>query len=289
MYDFAVDDRSKSPREWAEHLLMRLPDKEGRHVAMDNLFSYPEMFKRLRRTGLEATGTWRSNHRVPKEFMSDNLPLERGQWCWASKDGLFAYVWMDSSRVYFLSTLIAPYESPVMRRQSGVVGRLSVPAPYVATVYNQTMNGVDLADQRRAVRTTNRRARKWWHSIWWWTVDTALFNAYVIWTALDKARGKHAFTWFCEQVAAEMLDLGDVDLVRPKKKVRHSDADFPPITKYAPTHRHLPVTLDSRGRCPVCWREAGKEVRTKVHCETCHVALCPGACYQSYHSNFVFK
>jgi hypothetical protein len=80
------------------------------------------------------------------------------------------------------------------------------------------MNGGDLADQRRALRSTNRRARKWWHSLWWWGIDSALYNAFVIWAALDESRAKRSFTDFCEAVAAQILGVGPMCRPRPTRR-----------------------------------------------------------------------
>jgi hypothetical protein len=42
------------------------------------------------------------------------------------------------------------------------------------------MGGVDRADSLRAHLTTIRRCRKWWHSIWYWILDTALINSKIL-------------------------------------------------------------------------------------------------------------
>jgi hypothetical protein len=55
------------------------------------------------------------------------------------------------------------------------------------------MNGVDVADQLRTYYSTKLRSRKWWHTFFFWVLDTAICNAYIcycIWWKQEKIEGQ---------------------------------------------------------------------------------------------------
>jgi hypothetical protein len=59
---------------------------------------------------------------------------------------------------------------------------LLVPIPTVIDEYNQHMGGVDQANQYREAYTTHRPTQRNWFSLFYYGLDTALNNAYIIFT-----------------------------------------------------------------------------------------------------------
>ena len=57
--------------------------------------------------------------------------------------------------------------------------------------YNDGMGGTDLFDFFRGAFTTQRRSRKWWHSLFYFVLDSSAHNGHVIWhTGVGRATGE---------------------------------------------------------------------------------------------------
>lgn len=55
-----------------------------------------------------------------------------------------------------------------------------LPIPTCIVDYNHTMNGIDIADQYRAYYTAQLITVKTWMPLFFWTLDAALVNAFII-------------------------------------------------------------------------------------------------------------
>ena len=64
-----------------------------------------------------------------------------------------------------------PTATSVLRRMPGVKDRVTRDCPTLFAEYNRYMGGTDLCDQRRGNYTTQRRSKKWWHSLFYFTLD----------------------------------------------------------------------------------------------------------------------
>ncbi|XRB00063.1 hypothetical protein NFJ02_08g137620 [Pycnococcus provasolii] len=69
------------------------------------------------------------------------------------------------------------------RRKRGFKNRLMILAPLIAFLYNLFMGGVDRADALRAAFTTRLKSNKWWQTLFFWVLDTALINSYIYYRA----------------------------------------------------------------------------------------------------------
>ena len=58
----------------------------------------------------------------------------------------------------------------------GNAGNVSVKneLPVLSAKYNQYVGGTDLCDQRRGKFTTQRRSKKWWHALFYFTLDVLM-------------------------------------------------------------------------------------------------------------------
>ena len=64
-----------------------------------------------------------------------------------------------------------PTTASVFRRERGSATRVERECPTMFVEYNQYMGGTDLSDQRRGQYTTQRRSKKWWHALFYFTLD----------------------------------------------------------------------------------------------------------------------
>ena len=62
---------------------------------------------------------------------------------------------------------------------SRATGRTGV-KPVVVDKYNQSMNGVDLADQYTVYYSFVRRSKKWWRKVCFWLLEVVIVNAYIL-------------------------------------------------------------------------------------------------------------
>ena len=68
----------------------------------------------------------------------------------------------------------------VLRRVVGQSERVERTAPRMFSEYNLFMGGTDLSDQRRGYYTTQRRSKKWWHSLFYFTLDILMLNSWCV-------------------------------------------------------------------------------------------------------------
>ena len=61
-----------------------------------------------------------------------------------------------------------------------------IACPPPGLMYNQYMNGVDLADQKKSTYMYNRKNRRWYLRLFWHIVDVAITNAHIIYLETEK-------------------------------------------------------------------------------------------------------
>jgi Transposase IS4 len=66
-----------------------------------------------------------------------------------------------------------------------------LPIPSCIHDYNQFMGGVDIADQYRSYYTTQLIACRNWLPIFFWTLDTALINSFIIFRDFLNSETEH--------------------------------------------------------------------------------------------------
>jgi hypothetical protein len=66
------------------------------------------------------------------------------------------------------------------RQRKEYVHRQLLPIPRMVDDYNHFMNGVDIADQLRAKFTTEQRTHRSWLPLFYFCLNTAIINAYIV-------------------------------------------------------------------------------------------------------------
>lgn len=257
----------------------------GSLVVMDNFFSSCSLFENLMTQQTFACGTVKSNSKGLPDFMRKNKKAEkgmaRGEFQFGVKNKTAAVKWMDSKAVCFLSSVHSPRKvSTVLRRQKNGT-RVEVGCPEVVKVYNESMGGVDKFDQLRERYAIGRRSVKWWHRIFYYLVDLAIVNSFVMWKV------KHTNPSKCHQLdfrvnLARQLIAGyssRKSLGRPPNFVK---CKIPDSIRTANVGCHLPEQHDSYRRCKMC-SAAQKQKRTRFVCSSCKVPLCVTSCFAKFH------
>jgi hypothetical protein len=188
------------------HLLLQLPYQTTFFtVYTDNLFSNADLFHVLRAYSIAACGTARAKCRGwPKIFKSAiNRKTTRlsynQQYTTTSVEysDVAAAVWQDKNLVQFLMTSHEPtadsfikrsrprnpqtaWLKRVVEREWGALGEKLMKHPTYSVDYNDSMGGVDQHSQFRSYCSTQLKASRTWMPLWFFLLDAAVVNAYII-------------------------------------------------------------------------------------------------------------
>ena len=185
--------------------------------------------------------------------------------------------------------------------------------PPAVSSYNLYMGAVDMFDQYRSYVKIELRSRKFWHPLFWFIIEAALINAWLLYKAtreLALLPLEYTLFTFRKSVAlalvAEWESMGckhRTCLLTPTKQMQQNPA---------PSRSHLShlkkLNLEERirftspdGHLSACqkipFREGSKlkhrqmlcqQCKTKrstYWCKECEQPLCQGLCFHQFHTN----
>ncbi|XP_053388758.1 piggyBac transposable element-derived protein 4-like [Mercenaria mercenaria] len=252
----------------------------GHHVYCDNYFTTAGLFEELQQQGTYACGTFRSNRRgIPDEIKQQKLK-EQGTSIMMQKENMVATAWRDKKTVFILSTNFDPTtpRTTVQRRQKDG-SQKDVSCPESVRNYTKYMNGVDHADQLRAMYSLARKSAKWWKYLFWFLVDLAIVGAYIL---MKESPNHQQKTRTGKPKPLTQLDFR-------KKLAKQLIGDFMQKRKRDVLKENIqlqgricwPANLGKRRTCKMCSKN-GKRRETQYGCEGCGVNLCV-ECYKPYH------
>ena len=146
----------------------------------DNFFTSINLVKYLKEQSIRFIGTVRtSSSGFPRSKLCNNLKSlsdKKGSFkCVTLTKEILALVWSSTKNVFFLASV--PMGDVI--KKIIVKGKETV-CPLVAFLYRKYMGGVDINDQHLSYYRTGRKTRKWWHRIFWYIIDMAIVNAWLI-------------------------------------------------------------------------------------------------------------
>ena len=255
------------------------------HVYMDNFFSSPDLFSDLLDMGVLACGTVRSTRRGMPADVGNAKLKEQGSFIQRQKGPLLATAWLDKKTVNLLSTnLENPAETTTVRRKQKDGRSKEVRCPGVVKDYTEFMNGVDRADQLRATYSMGRKCLKWWRYLFWFLVDVATVNSYV----LMKESPAHQLTTrtgrlkqrnqleFRQDLSKQLIG----GLRKPARKRSFAASNM--NADQSITTQHWPTKMNARRTCKWCSKK--RRTETIYRCEQCQVNLCV-VCFKPYHTS----
>ncbi|CAB3247092.1 unnamed protein product [Arctia plantaginis] len=262
---------------------------ENAHVTFDNFFASTQLMQSLYENNIYSTATVRSNRtnlpRTLKNLMAKKgkPKLSRGQYKWRVNRNVACFTWMDTKLVNILST--------AMRTQKD--GRKQeVPCPLGVVEYTKRMGGVDRFDQKRGTYPVARRSRRWWMRLYYFMVDAAITNAYILYA--QKVRYPMSTLQFRTLLGRNLIgtftsrrkrvsNLPSFVSKRPKVDSRQkAKYGLPDDQRLSDVGSHLPGPLDSYRRCRACSSNANSK-KSKIQCIRCEVALCIVPCFANFH------
>lgn len=248
------------------------------HVYCDNYFTSLPLFEKLLENQTYACGTIRTNRKGLPPAVTKAKLKKQGEVVQRQNDSMVATAWRDKRTVTLLSTNADPLDMTEVQRKQKDGSIVNVRCPKVLKLYTQNMNGVDRADQLRSTYSICRKAAKWWKYLFWFMVDLAICNAFILMkeskhhTIKTKSGRRRERTQleFRTQLAHQLL--GDYWGKRKRESI--------------PEHQtrglsHWPTEMDKKRTCKYCAKN--KIRRERIHgCEQCGVNLCV-TCFKPYH------
>ena len=242
---------------------------KGYTVYMDNFYSSPTLFHDLQARKTFAVGTVGPN----RKHMPNFTVKKKGELEFASSPlGMLALRWVDKKKVNLLSTI---HKNPDLKEVASKVPGKVKTKPQVVLDYNLGKTGVDVSDQMASYYNIRRKSVKWYQTLFWHMVDMALCNSFLVWKYLGgRTRSNASQLQFRKDLIIGWL--GYDNWQSPRKRP-------------CPVARPVAVDclLEENDRwlkCRWCYTHWKSRKDTRYWCPQCRVPLCPGHCFNSYHS-----
>lgn len=151
-----------------------------------------------------------SRHEYRQPFEATAQTCEPEQKGGEVVDGVLALLWMGNNFVLLLTTIheVKGIENYILRLRCcpGIMStnaKIVQPAfngqqtrqlliPVIIDMYNYYMGGVDIADQCRSYWPTQLRVSRNWLPLFFWCLDTAIVNAFILYRIVNITAGKLA-------------------------------------------------------------------------------------------------
>lgn len=280
-----------------------LPRNKNFKVYFDNFFTSLPLLKVLKREGILALGTIRSNRLggAQKLLETDKSLKTRGRgnydWRVDASSNITTIKWNDNNIVSLASNFIGPEEGEEIRRWSSKdKAYINVTCPRMVREYNSFMGGVDLADMLLALYRIPMRSKKWYIPIFFYLLKTAITNGWLLYRrhcTIEKEKAMPLLE-FQLQIAEDLLKAGKLESCTPKRG-RPSTSNIEPKKKSktsaaapVPTGAarfdcldHFPRFDEKQHRCRLCSKGF-----THVKCSKCQIYLClqkQRNCFTDFH------
>jgi hypothetical protein len=166
-------------------LLSEMPKLLPYNVAFDNFFTSIELVEHLGRMGIAATGTIRLNRLrdcpLKKKNILKNANRGTSKCVLDTSSDVVVVAWQDNKTVLLASNAIGVKPTGSVERWCRKRGeRITVSQPNIVRIYNNTMGGVDRADQNVSAYRVSMRTKKWWWPLFAQSMDLMMQNAWLL-------------------------------------------------------------------------------------------------------------
>lgn len=255
------------------------------HFYFDNFFSSIQLSYDLLQRSTYSCGTIRTNRKHwPVEFRK--IVLANGEVRFRQSGNLLATVWKDKRQIALVSTNSSATTDTVQRRAKG--GPIEKTIPNAVSNYNTNMGGVDLNDQLRSYYTIGRKSVKWWRCCFFYLLEVAVLNSYIIYKNTPRPAGEKVLDHF--QFHLEVARSFMTVSLR-----KRSVSSIPSVQGMVACDfdKHKRVRLPGRKKqCFNCRSEdrrteSGKRPETVFGCSLCNTHLCDEMCFGRFHKNLL--
>jgi len=257
---------------------------KGHQVFFDNYFSSVHLAVDLLKHGTTSVATTRPDRvDFPREIINKEAVAGASRGFTTSTildNKVHCFVWLDRKPVFFIDTIFDYTTPTTVPRGLSDGTRINVSCPHGVMAYNESMGGVDLADQMRRFYTCSRKSsQRWYLRLFWFLLDVAIDNAFILESFRPDrtpAPRRRTHKDFREELATELLSKFSS---RKHSGRQVQDAPARLVQRHFPKHLG---TADSQ--CVVCRKEHTRK-RTRYGCEDCgNVPLCVDPCFRIYHT-----
>ena len=253
---------------------------KGHHVYYDNFFSSVSLARDMLEKGNYTVATTRTTRQDWPASLKDVKALQkqmpRGDCRSQVVDNgtIQCLLWKDKKGIPLINTVATPNDQTTVLRRNKDGTHSEVSCPLSVKFYNAYMGGVDLFDARRKTYSTSRKSKKWWYRLFYFILDTAVVNSYIIYKETPRTKE----LTLKEYVLSVANTLMSQQSSRKRQRLLHHG---PPAARFC--ERHFPSMQEKSLTCQVCHK-----VRTKYCCSDCcadhPIPLCPIPCFRTYHT-----
>lgn len=265
--------------------------RPGSILVLDNFFTSVCASEQLLERNIYSCGTIRANKKnLPafikktKESKKVEKTMKRGEFQFAAKKRIAVVKWMDRKAVNFISTIDSPQQTSTVERRLRNGTKITVHCPKVVETYNKYMGGVDRFDQLLERYAIGRRSIKWWHRIFYYLLDMAIVNSYVLWKLRQPDPKKCHQLTFRIKLARQLIS-GFSSRKAVGRPPNFFKSPVPAEVRLSNVGCHFPKKNSNRRRCKFCSVKTKKEQRTYFTCSFCRVPLCVESCFEKFHRN----
>ena len=287
-----------------------LPKQLNYKCFIDNWFTGLPLLIELKKYGMLATGTIRSDRIGNSDVDSDKVLKKKGRGShsarYDSEHGICVVKWFDNKKVLVASNYLDANPVGSCKRWSKEQKKeIQVTRPHLIKVYNENMGGVDLGDMIASLYTLKIRCKRWYLRLWYFCIEVALTNA---WFLYKRHKAQHNDTKvlssleFRLEVSDALIHAGKRADLQIKKRGRPSLEDRENIPEPAPQRAryqqapskdavkdrfdHFPVFIDAEGKKRNRCKLEGCNQVSPLICQKCKVSLClvkNRNCFLKYH------
>ena len=189
--------------------------------------------------------------------------MKRGDIDFQCADNIVDVKWYDNRGVTLVRTCLEGCNqiSSVSHRVKDKSAKIPVPCPAIVKEYNNSIDGVDLLDQRTAAYKLDRKLSSWRYYVrlFFDLMDIAVVNSHAVYKALY-TKGMELLDF--KIVIAKSL-IGAYD-----SRFRNTSITHTSLREVLPASvpLHLPVIQTTRSKCRYCYN-AGIENKTYMQCK----------------------
>lgn len=258
---------------------------EEKYLYFDNFFTSLSLLEELKRQGVNATGTIRSDRvGIPSQFALKEK-MERGQYKSINISNCVIFKWMDKKHVFLASNDCQNTDIVKISRRLKDRQLIEIDCPKAIKDYNKFIRGVDRFNQRMACYLFDRKSKRNWIRLFIFFLNASLANSYICYNQL--AQNKLSYLNYLVLVAKSLCSGAErISRGRPPSG-RVRDAASPQRSAQLNGQMHLPV-IGTRRRCAYCSTKES-QVRSNIECSICKLAFCVKEeknCFFEYHQDF---